>query len=164
MLAALAVPVPLTIVMVANGLVFGVWSGALVSLAGGLLGAAAAYAVGRGLGRTVLERWLPAGSLEAADRMSRRYGAWAVVLERWIPGVPGDPMSYAAGFTRMPVLPFLGWTMVGLVPGNLVTAYAGSAIPGDVPLRYWLPGIALVVAIWIGWAWRRRRRRATSVS
>jgi uncharacterized membrane protein YdjX (TVP38/TMEM64 family) len=162
-LAALAVPVPLTIVMVANGLVFGVWRGALVSLAGGLLGAAAAYTIGRALGRTVLERWMPKASLDAADRVSQRYGAWAVVLERWIPGVPGDPMSSAAGFTRMPVLPFLGWTMVGMVPGNIVTAYAGSAIPGDVPLRYWLSGIALVAAAWIGWTWWRRRR-STSAS
>jgi uncharacterized membrane protein YdjX (TVP38/TMEM64 family) len=144
--------------MVANGLVFGVWPGALVSLVGGLLGAAAAYTIGRALGRTVLERWMPKASLDAADRVSQRYGAWAVVLERWVPGVPGDPMSYAAGFTRMPVLPFLGWTMVGLVPGNIVTAYAGSEIPGDVPLQYWLSGIAIVLAVWLGWTWWRRAR------
>src|SRR6202035_5103366 len=52
---AIAIPVPVTIVMVANGLIFGVWRGALVSVAGGFAGALAAYAIGRWVGRRLLE-------------------------------------------------------------------------------------------------------------
>lgn len=157
---SLFVPVPVTIIMVANGLVFGVWTGMLVSLAGGLAGASAAYAVGRLLGRRLVTRLLPAASLREADRLMARYGTWAIVLERWIPGVPADPMSYAAGLTRIPVRTFLLLTLAGLVPAIAVTAYLGAEIGGDVPLRQWLSGWALAGLAYLAWRIVRRRRRA----
>jgi uncharacterized membrane protein YdjX (TVP38/TMEM64 family) len=146
---SLAIPVPVTIIMVANGLVFGTWRGMLVSFIGGMAGALAAYGVGRQLGRVIVARLLPASSLKAADDLMSRYGNWAVVLERWIPGVPGDPMSYAAGLTRMPVATFALMTTIGLAPANVVTAFIGEHVAGDVPLRYWFGGIGAIVVIWL---------------
>ena len=146
---ALLVPVPITIVMVANGLVFGLWPGMLISLAGGLTGAIAAYAIGRWLGRGLVERMLPPASLAAADRLMTKYGPWAVVLERWIPGVPGDPMSYASGLTEMPALRFVALTTIGLIPANLVTAFVGTSVGGDIPLKYWIAGWAIVIVVWL---------------
>jgi uncharacterized membrane protein YdjX (TVP38/TMEM64 family) len=156
---ALAVPVPVTIVMVANGLVFGVWKGMLVSLAGGLTGAVAAYVIGRTLGRAIVERVVPATALATADRLMAKYGGWAVVLERWIPGIPGDPVSYASGLTRMRVWRFVGLTTIGLVPANLVTAFVGVQIADDVPLTYWLGGIGVAIAAWVVWRVSRKSRR-----
>jgi uncharacterized membrane protein YdjX (TVP38/TMEM64 family) len=156
---AIAIPVPVTIIMVANGLVFGVWRGALVSVLGGLAGALAAYAIGRWIGRRLLEEVVPASSFRWADGLMTRYGNWAIVLERWMPGVPGDPISYAAGLTRVPALPFLALTLIGLVPANLAVAFLGSQIARDMPMRYWVSGLLLVGAIWLGWRVARRRRR-----
>jgi uncharacterized membrane protein YdjX (TVP38/TMEM64 family) len=146
---ALLVPVPVMIIMVANGLVFGLWLGMLVSLAGGLTGGLAAYAVGRWLGRALVERFLPAASLRAADRLMAKYGAWAVVLGRWIPGVPGDPVSYASGLTRMPAARFTVLTAIGLVPANFVTSFLGTEVPGDVPITYWIGGWTIGVVGWL---------------
>jgi uncharacterized membrane protein YdjX (TVP38/TMEM64 family) len=157
---ALAVPVPVTIIMVANGLVFGLWEGMLVSLVGGLTGGLAAYLIGRLLGRPVVERFVPASGLATADRLMAKYGRWAIVLERWIPGIPGDPMSYAAGITRVPVLTFWIFTTIGLVPANFVTAFVGEQVADDVPLKYWLAGLAVVG---VGWAmWKLARRKPKS--
>jgi len=154
---AVLIPVPVTIIMVANGLVFGLWAGMLMSLAGGLAGALAAYTIGRQFGRALVERLLPAASLREADRLMAKYGAWAIVVARWIPGVPGDPVSYAAGLTRMRALMFVLLTTVGLVPANLVTAYLGVEVAGDVPFVYWLSGWLIVAAVWLGWRVLRRR-------
>jgi uncharacterized membrane protein YdjX (TVP38/TMEM64 family) len=157
---ALLIPVPITIVMVANGLVFGLWMGMLVSLAGGLMGGFAAYSIGRWLGRALVEKLLPAGALAAADRLMAKYGGWAVVLERWIPGVPGDPVSYASGLTRMPLWKFLGLTMIGLVPANIVTAYVGTEVAGDIPIKWWLLFWGVVIGLWAAYVlWKRSRRR-----
>jgi uncharacterized membrane protein YdjX (TVP38/TMEM64 family) len=152
---ALLVPVPVMIIMVANGLVFGLWPGMLVSLAGGLTGGLAAYAVGRWLGRALVERFLPAASLRAADRLMAKYGPWAVVLGRWIPGVPGDPVSYASGLTRMPAVKFAVLTAIGLVPANFVTSFLGTEVPGDVPITYWIGGWTIAL---VGWLLYRRLR------
>jgi uncharacterized membrane protein YdjX (TVP38/TMEM64 family) len=154
---ALIVPLPATIILVANGLVFGVWMGTLVSLVGGLAGGIAAYAIGRYFGRELLEHFVSRKSLDHGDRIMAKYGAWAVILERWVPGIPGDPMSYAAGITRMPFLKFLALTTIGLVPANLVAAFVGVEVAGDVPVLYWFAGWGLVALAWI--VWRRFRRK-----
>ena len=144
------VPMPVAIIMVANGLVFGLWRGTLVSLVGGLLGASVAYIIGRYLGRGLVERMLSTSSLRTADRLMATYGGWALVVGRWIPGIPGDPMSYAAGLTRTSAPLFLLLTTAGLLPAALVTAYVGVHVAGDVPLRYWLSGLALLAVAWLG--------------
>lgn len=146
---AVFVPLPATIIMVANGLVFGLWSGMGLSLLGGLLGALAAYGVGRWLGRALVERVLPATSLEQADRLMTKYGGWAVVIGRLVPGVPCDPISYAAGITRMPAFRFFVLTVLGLIPANFAMAFLGTQVAGDVPLKYWLAGCAVVVLAWL---------------
>src|SRR5205085_9621016 len=89
---AIVFPVPVTLLMIANGLVFGVWAGMLVSFVGGLVGAIAAYVIGHQVGREAVSRLLSKSSLDAADRAMVRRGGWAVVIGRWIPGVPSDPI------------------------------------------------------------------------
>jgi uncharacterized membrane protein YdjX (TVP38/TMEM64 family) len=156
---ALIVPLPVTIIMMANGLVFGLWPGTLVSLAGALLGALAAYAIGRGFGRGLVERLLPASALREADRLMQRYGAWAIVAGRWVPGVPCDPMSYAAGLTRVPPGRFSALTIAGLLPANVAMALVGVEAAGDIPTADWIAGWGGLLFLWLAWRlWLRRKR------
>src|SRR5215470_1551986 len=136
--AAIAIPVPVTVLMIVNGLVFGLWRGAVISFIGALAGAMAAYVIGAGLGRAIAERLLPPSSLDAAERLMARRGRWAVVLGRWIPGIPCDPVSFAAGLTHMPIVSFVLLTSVGLIPANLATAFLGMETAGSMRLGSWL--------------------------
>jgi uncharacterized membrane protein YdjX (TVP38/TMEM64 family) len=157
---AVIIPVPVTVLMVSNGLVFGIWRGTEISFVGGLLGALAAYLIGRGLGRSAAERLLPPAALAAADRFMRQHGRWALVIGRWLPGVPCDPISYAAGIMRMPILPFVLLTIAGLLPGNLAAAFVGEKAAEDIRLGYWLLAILLAAGVWI--IWRLTRTRASA--
>jgi uncharacterized membrane protein YdjX (TVP38/TMEM64 family) len=157
-LEAVAVPLPVAIIMVANGLAFGFWPGVLVSLIGGLVGAVLAYLIGRFLGRSVLEKLIPQGSVRMADKLMARYGPWAILVERLIPGIPGDPASYVAGVTRMRPVYFVALTLAGLLPSNIVTAYLGAEVAGDVPREYWIAGVVLVAGGCVVW-WSLRRGR-----
>jgi uncharacterized membrane protein YdjX (TVP38/TMEM64 family) len=148
---AVAIPVPVTLVMVANGLAFGLWYGMLVSFIGGLAGAISACYLGRRLGRKIVERYIPAPALNTADRLMARHGGWAIVLGRWVPGIPCDPLSYAAGIMRIPWLSFLPLTAIGLLPAVLVTAYLGDEATGDFATGYWVFGMAAIIALWLGW-------------
>ena len=149
---SIAIPIPVTLVMVANGLAFGVLKGMLISFAGGMLGAMAAYYIGRRLGRVVVERFVPGPVLTGADSlMAARGAAWAIVLGRWVPGVPCDPLSYAAGIMKMPIVPFVLLTIAGLIPANLATAFVGSEVTGNIRTSYWLIGLAVVGALLLGW-------------
>jgi uncharacterized membrane protein YdjX (TVP38/TMEM64 family) len=159
MAAATAIPVPVTILMMVNGLVFGFWRGTVISFIGTLAGAIAAYVIGAGLGRAIAERLLPSSSLDAAERLMARRGRWAVVLGRWVPGIPCDPVSYAAGMMRMPIVPFVLLTSLGLIPANLATAFLGAETAENMRLGSWLLAFLLAVGLWIAWRFVRQERR-----
>jgi uncharacterized membrane protein YdjX (TVP38/TMEM64 family) len=154
---ALALPVPVTIIMVADGLVFGTQGGTLISFVGGLLGALCAYSLGRHITPAVLERALPALGARVSAGATVPFVTWGVVLGHWIPGMPCNPMSYVAGCMRMPLLSFLFLTTVGLLPACAVTAYLGVWAADDVPIHYWLLGVFGMGALWFGWRAVRRR-------
>jgi uncharacterized membrane protein YdjX (TVP38/TMEM64 family) len=161
---ALAVPVPVTIVMVADGLVFGTQVGTLISFVGGLLGAMSAYLLGRHFSFAVLERFLPAVGARVSAGSKVPVVRWSLVLWHWIPGMPCNPMSYAAGCTRMPISSFLLFTTVGLLPACAVTAYLGVRAADDMPAQYWLPGLLVMGALWFGWRAVRRRNASPKLS
>jgi uncharacterized membrane protein YdjX (TVP38/TMEM64 family) len=95
---AIGVPVPVTIIMVADGLIYGTQAGTLISLVGGLLGAVTAYFLGRHFSvasLAVLERFLPGMSARISAGPTKPVMGWGVVLWHWIPGLPCNPMSYA---------------------------------------------------------------------
>jgi uncharacterized membrane protein YdjX (TVP38/TMEM64 family) len=71
--------------------------------------------------------------------------------------VPCDPIGYAAGITRMPFWSFLLLTILGLLPANFATAFLGAEAAGHMTLAYWLAGLLLAVAVWLGWRLVRRR-------
>jgi uncharacterized membrane protein YdjX (TVP38/TMEM64 family) len=164
MAGALGVPVPVTVVMVADGLIYGTQAGTLVSLVGGLLGALTAYLLGRHFSLAslaVLERFLPGMSARISAGPTKPFVGWGIVLWHWIPGLPCNPMSYAAGCTHMPIPSFLGLTTIGLLPACAITAYLGVQAAGDMPSRYWFPGLLIVGALWL--AWRAAQRRNVSL-
>ena len=91
--------------------------------------------------------------------MMAEHGSGAIVLGRWIPGVPCDPISYAAGFCSTPFLSVVILSTLGLLPANLLTAYLGSQVAGDVRTRYWVAGLLLVGVVWFVWYQKTNRAR-----
>jgi uncharacterized membrane protein YdjX (TVP38/TMEM64 family) len=162
---ALGVPVPVTIIMVADGLIYGTQGGTLISLVGGLLGAVSAYVVGRHFSLAslaVLERFVPGMSARISGGSTKPFVSWGIVLWHWIPGLPCNPMSYAAGCTHMRMSSFLGLTTIGLLPASAITAYLGVQAAGDMPSQYWFAGLLIVGALWL--VWRAVQRRNVSRS
>jgi membrane protein DedA with SNARE-associated domain len=105
------------------------WAGALVAaLAGVLVGAYFAYAVGR-WGRHLLERptgWvrLDPKHLAAVDRWFHRHGEGTVIFSNMLPIVRGY-ISYPAGTARMQPARFGLYTFAGNAPYTFALMYAG---------------------------------------
>lgn len=103
-----------------------------VALAGGLVGAFLAYAVGRwwrdrimglGFGRLRLE----ARHLERMDRFFERRGELTVALARLVP-VLRAYISYPAGTVKMKPVRFGGYTLLGSTPFTLALVYSGMVL------------------------------------
>lgn len=152
--AALAlVPGPKALLTIAGGALFGLWSGAVLSLVGALVGAVVAFGLGRVLGREAVDR-LTRGRVQRVDALLTAHGLSAVLLVRLVPLVPFDVINYAAGLTGVRVRHFVLGSAIGMVPGCL--AYAAVGAYGSDPwgLAAALSALVLLIA---GGAWWARR-------
>lgn len=163
LLQAVIAPLPGSIVAAANGVIFGVWWGTLLSWAGGLLGATASFWLARLLGQAVVERWFSRARLERIEAIGEAQGFWLVLLARLTPLVSFDLISYLAGLSTISFGRFMLATAIGMLPGT----FAWTALGHDLVLaqtttwRLSLLALFAVVAALAGRWWRRRVARAT---
>jgi uncharacterized membrane protein YdjX (TVP38/TMEM64 family) len=161
-LQALAAPVPGFLIVFANGLLFGVFWGGLLSLGGQLLAAIVCFWIARSLGRAPVEALLGRFGLGSADRWFAKWGTKGVLFSRMVPGVGFDAVSYAAGLTPIGFGAFILATTLGTAPQTFIYAYLGQAAPDAARLLLILS--TAVLAAVIAGAILQNRRRAARVS
>jgi uncharacterized membrane protein YdjX (TVP38/TMEM64 family) len=125
-LTSVIAPLPSFVLAFVNAMLFGWWWGAVLTWTTALLAAAICFGMARALGRPVVERFVPGGALESADRFFVRHGIAAVLVARLIPFVNPDVISYAAGLTAMRWRLFMLSIAVGSVPSTALYSYLGS--------------------------------------
>jgi membrane protein DedA with SNARE-associated domain len=106
---------------------------------GSLAGATVWYALGRRIGEKRVRAWvdrhgqwlaLSAADVERAQLWFRRHGNAAVFLGRLMPGVRTF-VSLPAGFSAMPIGPFLLYSALGTVVWTSALAYAGVLLQAN---------------------------------
>lgn len=147
-------PVPSSVVMVLSGAAFGVVQGALLALAGSVLGEWLGFELVRRYGRGVATRMVGADDLARFGRFFERHGAAAVVVTRPLPIVM-ETMSVVAGLAGMHRTTFLVASVAGTLPIAVLYAYAGSV---SRELGNLLPAVVILVALGAaGWLVYRAR-------
>ena len=149
---------PVGLLTLAVGLLFGVFWGTVYALLAALLTAAVAYWLGRLFGRG-----LPAAQAGWLGRL-KAYPFETVLLCRFL-AVPGDLVNYASGYLKISFAAFLGATAIGGSPGLLVAVLAGASLTSltersarfSLDWRYLLASaILLVLSLGVSWLMRRR--------
>ena len=149
---------PVGLLTVAVGLLFGVFWGTVYALLAALLTAAVAYWLGRLFGRG-----LPAAQAGWLGRL-KAYPFETVLLCRFL-AVPGDLVNYASGYLKISFAAFLGATAIGGSPGLLVAVLAGASLTSltersarfSLDWRYLLASaILLMLSLGVSWLMRRR--------
>ncbi|MCI4334293.1 MAG: DedA family protein [Thermoplasmata archaeon] len=141
----------------------------LAAVAGGLVGAVAAYEVGRWGGPALVRRWgsrvgLDDSVLARTELFFDRHGRATVGFARLLPVVRAY-ISYPAGAAKMDRPTFAVYTVLGSVPFCAVLIYLGTVLGEhftvlqsyfnylDIVVVVALAGIVL----WAAVRWRRRR-------
>lgn len=148
MVAHSFLPFPAEIIACANGMVYGAWWGALVTWAGAMLGAAAAFALVRWLGRPFVERMVPASQWERMSRWSRHRGAATLLVARLIPVIAFNLINYVAALTGLSWWSFLWATGLGILPLVILLSILGEQMLTMPPWVWVLLG-ALAIASWL---------------
>jgi len=125
-LQAFIAPIPSFLITGANGIVFGVAGGILISWFGAMLGAAGTFYLARVLGEDFVKRFEKSSELiKKVNELSQKHGAKVVFVGRLIPFVSFDFLSYAAGLSTMKAWQFFVATGIGMIPGTIAYVLLG---------------------------------------
>jgi uncharacterized membrane protein YdjX (TVP38/TMEM64 family) len=119
------------VLTLAGGVVFGFERGVVLNTIGANLGANAAYALARVLGKDAVAALLGA-RFSRMQRFAEAGGFLWLLRLRLIPIVPFNLLTLAAGVAGMPWRPFAAATALGIVPGTVVyTLFADAVVTGS---------------------------------
>jgi len=124
---AFIAPIPAFLITGANGAVFGVWFGTLISWFGAMLGALGTFYLSRLFGEAFVKKFESTKGLwEKVDEISNKQGFKVVLIGRLLPFISFDFLSYAAGLSNMKIVPFLVATGIGMIPGTIAYVVLGN--------------------------------------
>src|SRR5215207_7202271 len=161
----IASPVPAGPVTLAGALVFGVWEGLALSMAGSVVGSFLEFTAVRRWGEPFLLRFMDEKTYARyAGKLGK--GGWWFFFIMLLPLMPDDAVCALAGLSAISFGRFVAFMVVGRLPGATLTALlASDAITGST--AGWITaGIIVVVLLALGVIYRSRLegwilRRAT---
>jgi uncharacterized membrane protein YdjX (TVP38/TMEM64 family) len=146
---------------IAAGAIYGVWWGAVLTTILSVVAVAATHLLVRTRLRHWVERRLQRHpKLRAVDRGIGEHAFWVALLLRISPA-PFGALNYALESTRLSLSRNLVTTAVGMLPTNVLYAYAGALLHGDTGSTWHRIALFVGIAAGVGalaliaWATRR---------
>lgn len=124
--------IPASLLTLGAGVIFGVLKGTVIVSISSIIGATAAFAVGRYFARDWVSKRI-SGNLKFKaidDRVAEE--GWKIVgLTRLSPVFPFNLLNYAYGLTKVSFRDFVLASWIGMLPGTIMYVYIGSLV-GDL--------------------------------
>ena len=148
-------PIPAGPVTLAGALVFGVWEGLALSLAGSAVGSVLVFLAARRWGKGLVVRLVGEKTFRRYIGMLDARGWWVFVI-LLVPFVPDDAVVALAGLSAIKFRRFLAIMVVGRIPGSTTTALLASEwVTGSAAI--WISvGVGVAVVLALGFAYRER--------
>lgn len=152
------IPFPAELVAVANGMLFGVVWGTVLTWIGAMVGAALSFGLARRYGRPFAEAVVAPTHWAAMQSWLAARGVPALLAARLLPVVSFNLINMAAGFGGIGWWTFTWTTGIGVLPMTLGMVLVGAGI---LQASMWsimgVLGMVVIVAGAVAWRWRRRR-------
>ena len=139
-------PIPSSLASTACGLLFGVVTGAAISLADMTVSCVLGYWLGAVCGRSLIGRWVGCEDLARLDALTARAGDWAVVVARPVP-VLAEASVLVAGIGGMPFRRFL--VLSGLANLGISVIYAVAGAFAATTHSFLLAVLAAIAVPWL---------------
>lgn len=148
-------PIPAGPVTLAGALVFGVWEGLVLSLAGSIVGSVLVFLAARRWGEALVVRLVGEKTFRKYVGMLDARGWWVFVV-LLVPFVPDDAVCALAGLSALKFRRFLVLMVVGRIPGSTMTALLASEwVTGSAAV--WISvGTVVAVVLALGFIYRER--------
>lgn len=108
-----------------SAFILDIYSAFFISILGLLIGAIVSFFIARGIGRDYVERKYihKIKSLEHFDEHLKKRGFITVLILRLILLVPYEIINIASGLSRVNVSSYFFGTLLGIIPGTILTIY-----------------------------------------
>jgi len=147
MVAHSFVPFPGELIAMANGMIYGVLWGTVITWTGAMLGASLAFGITRRLGSGFVHRMLERKKALKVEDWAVRHGGGAVFVMRFIPVISFNLINYAAGLTRISWWTFLWATGIGILPITTLMVVMGAHME-TMQWYEWLVLAAAGLSMW----------------
>lgn len=117
-------PIPSSVIMTANGALFGVFMGTIISLVGAFGATLAGFGVGRA-GGELLKRLVTTREYEASEVLLSQWGILALVITRPVP-ILSETVAILAGASSLTWKQVSLASVVGALPAAFLYAFAGA--------------------------------------
>jgi len=148
---------PNWVVLIACGMLFGPWLGAVYATIGGLLGGALIFGIARAFGRDAVQGRL-GGALRVFDELLAKRGLPWLALYTAVPITPLTPVYASAGVSRMSLAPFCAAVALGLLPRAGMFTFAGHSALEPSPANIAIAAAIFAAAAALTWIFRNSFR------
>jgi uncharacterized membrane protein YdjX (TVP38/TMEM64 family) len=122
---AILLPIPSEAVLLSAGMIWG-WKGIFDGIIGSMFAGIITYYMVLKGGRPLAEKFAGKEAIDILDRFIDKYGAWAIFLLRAFPFMAFDPVSFAAGLTKIKPKIYLLATFFGSIIRVLFYVFLGG--------------------------------------
>ncbi len=143
---------PGSVLTLGAGALFGVVKGSILVSISSILGATAAFLIGRYFARDLIAKKIEGNPKFAAIDQAVAKDGWKIVgLVRLSPVFPFSLLNYAFGLTKVSLRDYVVASWIGMMPGTVMYVYIGSLARAGAqettPLQWALRGVGLVATV-----------------
>jgi uncharacterized membrane protein YdjX (TVP38/TMEM64 family) len=146
--------VPGAVMTIAGGLAFGTAWGSVYSLVGADVGALVAFAAGRFLGKSFVERLVGERFHEMLEKIAK-HGFQIIFYLRIVPVIPYNALNLLAGASPISFRDYFWASMIGMIPGTILFAFLGDALWHPLSPKFFMALLLIGASVGCGEVWRR---------
>lgn len=154
--------IPFVVISAANGLVFGLGLGTVVSWAGEVSGAIVAFSIYRYFFRpSIIKRYAHTEHWRSVEKISGQHGFKTILIARILPVIPSGILTMAASISTVSFWDFTWATFLGKIPSVFVKVLVGhDLVYFRVNETRLVIGLLLLILLYAGAWWVKRQERA----
>jgi uncharacterized membrane protein YdjX (TVP38/TMEM64 family) len=135
--------IPVSLLSIVAGNIFGPYRALGLSMIGCFTSATLAFFLAKFLGRSFVDKLLK-GKAMTLDSSIEKHGFKIMTIMRLAFVFPYDPLSYAAGLTKMKYKDFILGSLIGVFPEMVSYSFMGKNLEHPMSIKFAMPIILII--------------------